>query len=83
MVGKLWVPKYGDAEEFPLTPDEVDALKRYFNTHIAYPELLFFRMISVYLVRGRLMFPFTLLDDLLYKVSYFRKHSYRQYLYLS
>jgi 2-polyprenyl-3-methyl-5-hydroxy-6-metoxy-1,4-benzoquinol methylase len=30
IVGKLWVPKYGDADEFPLQPKEIDLLRPYF-----------------------------------------------------
>ena len=46
IVGKLWVPKYGDPEEFPLTPYEVDEVRKYFEVEIEYPELLFFTMVS-------------------------------------
>jgi hypothetical protein len=40
IVGKLWVPKHGDSEEFPLTPSEVDEIRKYFEVEIVYPELL-------------------------------------------
>lgn len=83
IVGKLWVPKYGDPDEFPLTPSEVDVIKKYFHVEIEYPELLFFRMISFYLLRGRLIRPFQLLDSYFFKYPMFRKYSYRQYLCLS
>ena len=83
LVGRLWVPKYGDPEEFPLTPSEVDELRRYFDVTVEYPELLYFRMIPTYLLRGRLMRPFQLLDGLFYRFPKFRRYSYRQYVFLS
>ena len=49
IVGKLWVPKYGDPDEFPLTPSEVDELRKYFHVEVEFPELLYFRMISSHL----------------------------------
>ena len=82
IVGKLWIPKYGDSEEFPLTPNEVDELKKYFEVEIEYPELLFFRMISTYLLRGNFMGPLQKLDDYFYKFPALRKKSYRQYICL-
>lgn len=83
IVGKLWVPKYGDPEEFPLTPNEVDELRKYFKVEIEYPELLFFRMISTYLFRGRFMRPLQKLDEYFFKYPALRKFSYRQYVCLS
>ena len=83
IVGKLWVPKYGDPDEFPLTLSEVDEIKKYFHVEIEYPELLFFRLISSYLPRGKFRSPFSLLDNYFYRYPAFRKYSYRQYLFLS
>ena len=83
IVGKLWVPKYGDPDEFPLTPNEVEEISKYFRVEIEYPELLFFRMISAYLFRGRFGNMFGALDGYFYKYPAFRKYSYRQYLCLS
>lgn len=83
VVGKLWVPKYGDPEEFPLTPHEVGEIRKYFHVEVEYPELLFFRMISSYLFRGKFRGSFQKLDNYFYKYPAFRKHSYRQYICLS
>jgi len=82
IVGKLWVPKYGDYDEFPLTPSEVDELRRYFNINIEYPELLYFRLISIYLLRDKFSLLFKFIDDKLYKYPFIRKYSYRQYVLL-
>jgi SAM-dependent methyltransferase len=82
VIGRLWIPKHGDAEEFPLTPDEVDELRRYFDVTVEYPELLLFRMISRYLLRGRAMAPFAALDRIFYGWPALRQYSYRQYLLL-
>lgn len=83
VVGKLWIPKNGDPDEFPLTPSELDELRKYFDVKIEYPELLYFRMISSYLFRGRLMKPFQMLDSYCFKFPKLRKYSYRQYVFLS
>lgn len=83
IVGKLWVPKYGDPDEFPLTPREVDEIRKYFQVEIEYPELLYFRQVSLYLLCGHLRKPFQMLDKHFYKYSALRKYSYRQYLCLS
>lgn len=83
IVGKLWVPKYGDPEEFPLTVSEVDELRKHFMVAIEIPELLFFRMISTYLLKGKLVKPFQKLDEYFYQFHSIRKFSYRQYVCLS
>lgn len=82
IVGKLWVPKYGDDEEFPLTPGEIDELRRYFNVEVEYPEMLFFRLASQYLLRGRMSGFFGAIDDAFYKRRWMVKYSYRQFLTL-
>jgi SAM-dependent methyltransferase len=82
VVGKGWVPKHGDPDEFPLTPDEVDLLRRRFVVRQAYPEMYFFRLISSYLLRERLMAPFMALDEFCYRHQLLLTSSYRQYLFL-
>ncbi len=83
LVGKLWIPKYGDASEFPLTPGEVDDLRGHFRVKVEFPELLLFRMVSLYLLRGRLFERFEGLDRLAYRYPRLRRLSHRQALYLS
>ena len=34
IVGRLWVPKEGDPDESPLTPGEVDEIRKYFHVEI-------------------------------------------------
>lgn len=80
LVGKLWIPKLGDPDEFPLTPQEVDALRRYFDVEVQYPELYLFRLASMYLLKKRL-YKFTeTLDAFCYKRRILREYSYRQYI---
>jgi SAM-dependent methyltransferase len=83
LLGKYGIPKYGDDEEFPLMPKEVEILKKYFSVKIVYPELLFFRLVSLYLLQGKLHNFTNKLDDYFFKVPGFRKYSYRQNLFLS
>jgi hypothetical protein len=47
------VPKHSDDEEFPLTPGEIKTLSEYFRVEVRYPELVFLRLISTYLLHGR------------------------------
>ncbi|MCC6890948.1 MAG: class I SAM-dependent methyltransferase [Hyphomicrobiales bacterium] len=83
VVGKLWIPKYGDPDEFPLTADEVDTLKKSFEVSLEYPEMLFFRLASTYLLRGRLEAPFAAADDFCFRHKLLLRHSYRQYVLLN
>jgi len=83
IVGKLWIPKYGDDDEFPLTLDEVNELRKHFHVKVEYPLFYFFRMIPNYLLRGYFIKPFEKLDNYLYKFPNIRKYSYQQYLFLS
>jgi 2-polyprenyl-3-methyl-5-hydroxy-6-metoxy-1,4-benzoquinol methylase len=83
VVGKLWVPKYGDKDEFPLTSNEVNELKKYFDIKVKYPEFLYFSLISTYLLKGRFKDSLQKVDKFLYHFHAIRKYSYRQYLYLS
>lgn len=83
IVGKLWVPKYGDPDEFPLMPSEIDDLRKHFHVEVEIAELVYFRMISKYLLRGHFKKPFEWLDNYFYRYPAFRRRSYRQYLRLS
>ncbi|HKD55496.1 MAG TPA: class I SAM-dependent methyltransferase [Steroidobacteraceae bacterium] len=83
IVGRLWIPKYGDQDEFPLTPHEVAQLRQHFSVEVEYPELVLFRMLSLYLLRGRCSRPFALADRIGYRLRWLRPYSYRQYLCLS
>lgn len=83
VVGRLWVPKYGDPDEFPLTPAEVDLLRKRFAVQVEFPELVLFRLVSLYLLRGRLHAPFAWADRIGYRFRWLRQYSYKQYLLLS
>jgi SAM-dependent methyltransferase len=83
VVGKYGIPKYGDDDESPLTPKEIESLRQKFLVNIVYPELAFFGLASVYLLKGRLHRFLKGLDDYLFQFEGFRKYSYRQYLLLS
>jgi 2-polyprenyl-3-methyl-5-hydroxy-6-metoxy-1,4-benzoquinol methylase len=83
VVGKAWVPKHGDDDEFPLTPDEVDELRKHFTVEQDFPELLYFELASAYLVKGKLEKPARKLDQTLHRFEPIRRYSYRQELKLS
>lgn len=83
LVGKFGIPKGGDDEEFPLTPQEVELLRQSFKVNVVYPELLFFRLASQYLLKGRLHPIMSRLDSYFFQFPSLRKYSYRQNLFLS
>lgn len=80
VVGKLWVPKYGDPHEFPLTPSEIETLRGVFDVTIEYPRMEFFALASLYLLRGRLMKPMVAVDDFLFRHDIGKRYSYQQYV---
>src|ERR1700722_514975 len=80
IIGHLWIPKYGDPEEFPLTPQEVDELRRYFRVEAIYPEMLFFSLASTYLLKGRFGKSLSALDRFFYRKRWLLRYSYRQCL---
>ncbi|WP_022835292.1 class I SAM-dependent methyltransferase [Salisaeta longa] len=82
VVGRGWIPKFGDAHEIPLTPDEVSQLDDHFSVSVRYPELLLFRMISFYLLKGSMGRAMHALDRFFYRFPAIRRHSYRQHIYL-
>ena len=57
VVGKMWVPKHGDDDEFPLEPHEVDELRKHFTVEQSFPELLYFELASSYLLKGEALGP--------------------------
>jgi hypothetical protein len=54
VVGKYGIAKYGDDDEFPLTPKEVESLRQNFSVNVVHPELVFFSLASIYLLKGHL-----------------------------
>jgi SAM-dependent methyltransferase len=82
LVGRYGIPKFGDPDEFPLTPDEVDLLRGGFEVRVEHPEIWMFRLFSDYFFRGKLREPLTRADRWLYRFPPLRRHSYVQYLYL-
>lgn len=83
VVGKFWVPKYGDVDESPLAPREVDHLRKHFSVSTEFPEMVFVQMASTYLLRGRLSGLASAVDRVLSHVPAVRKYSYRQYVCLA
>ena len=82
IVGRMWVPKYGDTDEFPLKPQEVDMLRRHFRVQKVFPELLFFGLASSYLFKRRGSEFLRKIDEFLYKRDVLVRYSYRQILLL-
>ncbi len=80
VVGRLWVPRYGDGVEFPLTPAEVRELRKHFDVSVDIPEMIFFQLASAYLLKRRLGGITKRIDESLYRWNIGRRYSYRQYL---
>ncbi len=82
LTGRFGIPKHGDDEEFPLTPQEVDILKRRFDVRQEFPEMVFFSMVSVYLLRRHGGNLCRRIDDFLFRHNILKSYSYRQILML-
>lgn len=80
VVGRLWVPKHGDDDEFPLAPAEVKMLERHFKVEVEIPEMFFVRLVSAYLLKGRLNGLAKGIDSFLFRINVGKRYSYRQYV---
>lgn len=82
LVGHLGIPKWGDKDESPLAPHEIELLREFFSVSVIYPEMKFFQLAATYLFRGRLGPQLKVIDDFLYKHDIGLRYSYRQYVML-
>ena len=84
LVGRLGIPKYGDPEEYPLEPLEVEMIDRRFDRSTQkYPEFICFRLLNTYVFRSRLWAPLQAatkwIDDTVHRLlPGARKYSYHQ-----
>lgn len=75
MAGKMGIPRYGDDEEYPLEPREIEMLEaRFKRVTQHFPELVFFRKLDTYIFRHNGKFaPFLKLnrwvDNTLHRLS--------------
>lgn len=83
LVGRFGIPKYGDPEEFPLTPQEVDLLRRRLSVEVSHPEFYFVRLVSQYLLRNCLKAQTASVDRLLHRLAPLRRYSYQQDLLIT
>jgi len=88
LAGQFGIPKYGDDEEYPLTPDEIEVLRTFFDVTVYRPELVFLQMINPYLIGydttlSGLTGVLESVDDVLHTLlPPLRKYSYRQVIEL-
>ncbi len=82
VVGRFGIPKYGDSQERPFHPSEVEVLKRSFGrVEVHYPEVMFFSLVGAYVFRANpvAMRVSNKIDDFIYsRVPAVHKYSYRQ-----
>jgi SAM-dependent methyltransferase len=83
LAGRAWIRKDSDPFEHPLTSDEVDILRRYFDVQVDYPEMVYLQLIASQALGGLMAQPLRALDRLLYRSTRLRRYSYNQYLMLS
>lgn len=87
LVSRFGIPKYGDAEESPFDPEEIETLRRSFEpVNIFYPEFMFFQLAGSYVFKQKKGIMETLLkaDDLVFRhVPVLHKYSYRQIIEVS
>lgn len=82
VVGRFWIPKFGDDDETPLSPQEVDLLRNHFEVKVTIPETLLFRLVSSYVLQRRCAGVCERLDRWAHEIRPFRRLSYRQYVML-
>ena len=58
-------------------------MRKRFDVDIEYPEMVYWRLASGYLLKGKLAGMMTLLDNLFYRHKLFLRWSYRQYVKIS
>lgn len=78
VIGKLWIAKRGDPEEFPLTAEEIQMLREKFGIEVQYPEMLFFGLANSYLFKRKLTTLCQTIDNILYRRRWLIRYSYRQ-----
>ena len=81
LAGKYGIPKFGDDEEFPLTPDEIEELRAYFDVEVDVAETYLAQLGSQYLLRSHLMGLAAKTDGVVHeRLPRLRRYSYRQNL---
>lgn len=87
LVGKFWIPKYGDNEEYPFEPSEIKILEKTFNdVSLYYPEFRFFKMLGPYIFKHNEFASniFNNIDNYIYKhFKGLHKYSYYQIIELT
>ena len=80
VVGRFGVPKYGDAEEVPLSVEEIRILHQRFDVEVVYPGFVFFALAAIYLMRENPLAWrwMAALDHALGRISALRRYSYHQ-----
>lgn len=82
VVGRFGIPKYGDNEEYPFEPREIQILKQRFNNvYLHFPEFIFFSLMGTYLFKNnrKLGNIFNKMDKWVYNHwCNFHKYSYYQ-----
>ena len=82
VAGRFGIPRHGDDEEHPLEAREIDLIgERFAYVKQHYPDLIFFRKLNTYLLRGKLPAigrVFRGLDRAAYSVPALRSYSYKQ-----
>jgi 2-polyprenyl-3-methyl-5-hydroxy-6-metoxy-1,4-benzoquinol methylase len=83
LAGKYGIPKFGDDEEFPLTPDEIEELRAYFDVEVDVAETYLAQLGAQYLLRSHLMGLAAKTDGVVHeRLPRLRRYSYRQNLLL-
>ncbi len=85
LAGKFGIPKYGDNEEYPFEPREIELLKNHVgNVKLYYRNIVFFKKINTYILKNNQKFKlfmkmFRRLDDFIKNyLPILDKYSYTQ-----
>lgn len=81
IIGKFGIPKLGDASEEPLGPDKIEMLRTRFRVETEYPEMILWHLVSIYILKRKLIGFTHKLDALTHRfLPFLRKYSYYQRL---
>ena len=82
VIGRFGIPKYGDNQEYPFEPREIEIIKQRFNSiFLHYPEFTFFSLMGTYLCRNnrKLGNIFKKMDKCIFNyLPVFHKYTYHQ-----
>lgn len=89
LAGKFGIPKFGDDDEVPLSRQETDLAKQWFDVDLVFHSFIFFKLFGTYLLRSKRLprpirrLPHTVDNFLFRNVRALRRYSYHKIVCLT